>query len=533
MSSLAETLLSKTRLIEESLRRYEAEPTVERFAEFAVCVNSFGEFLLARSMLALQHASHEVEQAALALFGGDTRHPLPAATLSDLRSRVERLTALAQTQAAALTGVRERRQEAVYGATLPRGQGAILLTETPDAWIPLVRQLAPFGLGVSLSSWEAMPATGEAIALFLADAGRLPAGIRGSRLRALRERFPLARLVCLGVPSDFEALQELLAAGADHCLLQGTPLSVQVERILDLNQRDEEEAGRVLIVEDSRTAGHLIRRTLQENQMVAEIVHDPREALAALRRFNPDLVLMDMYMPGCTGVELTRIIRQHPEFLSVPIVYLSGETDVALQVDALRLGGDHFLTKPFNPVILNAVVRTKIDRYRALRRTMYYDSLTGLLNHTSGKSALDLMLDHLGEQGAPVAVVMMDIDHFKRINDTYGHPAGDQVIRSLAWLLKQRLRRGDVLCRYGGEEFLLALPHTTPAEAHAVIDRIRLDFGQIRHPWGEQYFHATLSGGIAGSPPLAEADALIQAADAALYEAKRSGRNRLCLAHAA
>ncbi len=95
----------------------------------------------------------------------------------------------------------------------------------------------------------------------------------------------------------------------------------------------------MLIVEDSKTAGQMIRRTLEENQITSEIVNDPRQTLNALKQFNPDLILMDMYMPNCTGVEVARIIRQHSEFLSIPIVYLSGETNVALQVDAMRWAG--------------------------------------------------------------------------------------------------------------------------------------------------------------------------------------------------
>jgi PleD family two-component response regulator len=197
----------------------------------------------------------------------------------------------------------------------------------------------------------------------------------------------------------------------------------------------------LLVVEDSSTAIKLIQRALEEHKIVSKAISDPRFVLDELRDFQPDLILMDMYMPKCTGVEAARVIRQHAQFLSIPIVYLSGETDVALQIDALRLGGDHFLTKPFNPVFLNAIVKSKIERYRSLRRSMYHDSLTGLLNHTSTKSALDRALAESAER--PAAGIGGDGRYrlFQKVNDTYGHPVGDQVIRSLAWLLKQRLRK--------------------------------------------------------------------------------------------
>jgi diguanylate cyclase (GGDEF)-like protein len=193
----------------------------------------------------------------------------------------------------------------------------------------------------------------------------------------------------------------------------------------------------------------------------------------------------------------------------------------------MRLGGDHFLTKPFNPVFLNAIVKSKIERYRALRRTMYHDSLTGLLNHSSGKHTLDVLLSSVAHDGGFLSVVMMDIDHFKLVNDTYGHPVGDQVIRSLSWLLKQRLRKQDIICRYGGEEFLIGLPHTDAEQAFAIIDRIRQNFSQIRHPYRDSHFLTTASGGIATYPLYQTGDALIKAADEALYHAKHNGRNRI------
>jgi diguanylate cyclase (GGDEF)-like protein len=138
-----------------------------------------------------------------------------------------------------------------------------------------------------------------------------------------------------------------------------------------------------------------------------------------------------------------------------------------------------------------------------------------------------MMLSGVTHEGGFMSVVMMDIDHFKQVNDTYGHPTGDQVIRSLSWLLKQRLRKHDMICRYGGEEFLIGLPHTDTEQAFALIDRIRRDFAQIRHPYRDGHFPATASAGIATYPLLQTSDALIKAADEALYQAKHDGRNRI------
>ena len=524
-----EELLQKSQALSSTWQRYQAMPSFESFVELAVSINSFTEFLIDKGITALHHASHQLEQVTLTLFNTEIEHPLPQAALDDLNERVLALGRMANTHATATADLVERRHDPQCPTPDDlRISQTWLIGHDPAPWADLRSQLGYFGMSAAFTTWDQpLPESVGLAPLLLLDLSSLPEAEWCNRIQALRQRFAMGQLICLGMPSDFEQLQQALRGGCDRCLLDGTPSHAIVEHIMELNERHDQEAYRVLIVEDSKTASHLIRRTLEENQIVSEIVNDPRQVLNALRQFNPDLILMDMYMPNCTGVEAARVIRQHGEFLSTPIVYLSGETNVALQVDAMRLGGDHFLTKPFNPVFLNAIVRSKIERYRALRRTMYHDSLTGLLNHSSGKHTLDMLLSSVAHEGGFLSVVMMDIDHFKQVNDTYGHPVGDQVIRSLSWLLKQRLRKQDIICRYGGEEFLIGLPHTDAEQAFAIIDRIRQDFSQIRHPYRDRHFMASASGGIATYPLYQNGDSLIKAADEALYQAKRDGRNRI------
>ncbi|MBW8306858.1 MAG: diguanylate cyclase, partial [Thiobacillus sp.] len=477
-----EELLQKNQALLNTWQRYQALPSFDSFVELAVSINSFTEFLIDKGITALHHASHQLEQVTLALFSQDVAHPLPQDALDDLNERVLALGRMANAHATATADLAERRHDLLHPTPHDlRISQTWLIGHDQPAWADLQAQLGYFGMTPQFTTWQQpLPDSAGVAPLLLLDMSSLPEAEWSNRVQALRQRFAMGQLIGLGVRSDFDQLQQALRGGCDSCLLEGTPSHAIVEHILELNERHDQETFRVLIVEDSKTASHLIRRTLEENQIKTEIVNDPRQTLNALRQFNPDLILMDMYMPNCTGVEAARIIRQHSEFLSTPIVYLSGETNVALQVDAMRLGGDHFLTKPFNPVFLNAIVKSKIERYRALRRTMYNDSLTGLLNHSSGKHMLDVLLSSVAHEGGFLSVVMMDIDHFKQVNDTYGHPVGDQVIRSLSWLLKQRLRKQDIICRYGGEEFLIGLPHTDAEQALSIMDRIRHDFSQIR-----------------------------------------------------
>jgi diguanylate cyclase (GGDEF)-like protein len=317
-----------------------------------------------------------------------------------------------------------------------------------------------------------------------------------------------------------------MRAGIDVAVPAEEQPSMVLNCVLDLVQTNEQEQYRVLVVEDSRVAVALIQRTLSQHQIDMHAISDPSRLLEALESFRPDLVLMDMYMPRFNGLEATRVLRQMAPYNSLPIVYLSGESKVGMQVEALRLGGDQFLMKPFNPVLLAAVVKTRIERFRETRRSTCLDGLTGLLNHTAAKSRLKTMVNERAGNGM-LAVAMIDIDHFKSINDTYGHPAGDQVIRGLAWLLKGRLRSIDLIGRYGGEEFLVALPDVNLKQARMVIDRIRADFSALPHAHPGGALHATFSAGLAAYPTVDTAAGLTEAADEALMEAKRLGRNRV------
>jgi diguanylate cyclase (GGDEF)-like protein len=232
-----------------------------------------------------------------------------------------------------------------------------------------------------------------------------------------------------------------------------------------------------------------------------------------------------MHMPGCTGLELAAVIRQQEAYVSVPIVYLSAETDVDKQLAAMRQGGDSFLTKPIRPEHLISAVLGRVERLRVLRSFMVRDSLTGLLNRTVLKEPLATEVARAARNGHATSFAMVDIDPFKLVNDTYGHSTGDHVIKSLSRLLQQRLRKTDVVGRYGGEEFAIILPNTTEAQAVKLLDELRVGFSQVRHQSEGREFYVTISAGVATSSNFPVANQLNNAADRALYRAKAQGRN--------
>jgi diguanylate cyclase (GGDEF)-like protein len=297
-----------------------------------------------------------------------------------------------------------------------------------------------------------------------------------------------------------------------------------IEKIEQYSHSNVQEPYRILVVDDSKAQAKYIENILIKTGMIPKVETDPMQVLVTIETFQPEIIIMDMYMPGCTGMELARVIRQQDKFHSVPIIYLSAEDDLNKQLHAMSLGGDDFLTKPIDPKHLIATLQNRGRRARSLIALMIRDSLTGLYNHTHTLHLLELEITKSRKQNKPVCFAMLDIDFFKKVNDNYGHPIGDRVLKSLSLFLKQRLRKTDHIGRYGGEEFAIVLPNTTERDAKIIINEIRERFAELPQPAGNGFFNVTFSCGIALYHD-ETTQSLCEKADQALYEAKRNGRN--------
>ena len=318
-------------------------------------------------------------------------------------------------------------------------------------------------------------------------------------------------------------------AGGQEFLTGTLEASSLLEKIEVLTCVAQYEPYKVLIIDDSRAQALHTERLLNSAGIVTRTLIEPIQAMAELADFQPDLIILDMYMPACTGTELAKVIRHNDRYVSVPIIYLSAEDDLDKQLDAMSEGGDDFLTKPIKPRHLIATVRNRAARARSLKARMVRDSLTGLYNHTHTLQLLEDARFRAERDGLPLSFAMIDIDFFKKVNDTYGHPMGDRVIKSLALFLKQRLRKTDHIGRYGGEEFAVVMPDTDAESARRVLDEIRQRFAEIQYSAQPHDLSCTFSCGIAQLAPQLDGKLLSQQADLALYVAKHGGRNQVAI----
>ena len=326
--------------------------------------------------------------------------------------------------------------------------------------------------------------------------------------------------------ADTDTRLSAVRAGGQAFYIGSLEASSLLERIETLTHGGQYEPYKVLIVDDSRAQATYTERTLNSAGILTRTLTEPARAMSELAEFQPDLIILDMYMPDCSGTELAKVIRHNDRYVSVPIIYLSAEDDLDKQLDAMGEGGDDFLTKPIKPRHLIATVRQRAARARNLHARMVRDSLTGLYNHTHILQLLDDARSRARRNEQPLSFAMLDIDFFKKVNDTYGHPMGDRVIKSLAMFLKQRLRKSDHIGRYGGEEFAVVLPDTDAATALLVLEDIRQRFAEILHPAYPQDLSCTFSCGIAELTDNDDGKSLSKHADQALYSAKHAGRNR-------
>ena len=303
-----------------------------------------------------------------------------------------------------------------------------------------------------------------------------------------------------------------------------------LDELASLTERYEKDPYQVLVIDDQPSVGSYLKSTLEEAGFLVTAISDAQQDLMPYLQNNiPDLILLDLYMPSVNGQELAGVIRQQETLISVPIVFLSNEISPQVQMHAMCTGADVFLSKPVNPLDLLYAVESRIRRGRVVRNLVTRDPLTSLANRRESLRRLEEEVLRCQRYGNRLCVALLDLDFFKRINDGFGHAAGDRVIRHFALMLKRTLREGDLAGRLGGEEYLVILPETSLPLAVTALQKVA-DYLRDNQPYEE--FSYTFSAGVTRCLPGMSVDQVLEVADQALYQAKHEGRDRIVTAGA-
>ena len=347
-------------------------------------------------------------------------------------------------------------------------------------------------------------------------------------LRALPgyERVPIAFLA-----DGSNVAHRVAAAHAGGSLYLAKPLDAytfgaSVEQLLALG---EARHARVLVIDDDEDFSLTVASILGLDGMLVTVLTDTSRILDVMDEESPDLVLLDVTMPNVNGFDIARMLRTTPRWQDVPILFLTGRSDVDTRVAAFEAGGDDYLAKPIAENELLARVRARLERRRLFREMTEKDPVTHVLSRRSLVEALAGRLSESRRHGRQLSVALLDLDQFKRVNDTYGHTVGDQVLATLGRLLGERFRLEDLRGRWGGEEFVIVFPGEAVEMAAEVLRRVLTEFANIsfRGDHGDA-FHVSFSAGVASFPEDGTTiDTLLKAADLRLYQAKAAGRNRV------
>jgi two-component system, cell cycle response regulator len=300
-----------------------------------------------------------------------------------------------------------------------------------------------------------------------------------------------------------------------------------------------EQQIKVLVADDSAVSRKLVEQTLSEKRYSLVFAKNGRETVALFAEHHPALVIVDWIMPDLTGIEICKHIRLKTKASYTYIILLTGKSGMESIVEGLAAGADDYLTKPFHPEELIARVGVgfrivELQREIEIKNVMLQelaltDSLTSLPNRRAIEDWAGRQLSGAARYGFSFWVALADLDHFKTVNDTYGHDAGDTVLKAFSKILKSKSRRSDICGRIGGEEFLFVMTHATKEDAKRVIECVRAELEATKFNFNGNSLTVTASLGLAGfaGKRAPEFSQLVAQADSALYSAKRLGRNRV------
>lgn len=345
-------------------------------------------------------------------------------------------------------------------------------------------------------------------------------------LRRLRqEQIQLPVLILQEYPS-LQCRIEAAKLGACRFTRRDQKAETILAKVFTRESRPAPELSKVLAVDDDPIFLGLVEKYLASSNVAVTCLTDPADFLGALETSAPDLIILDWEMPGVDGVELCRVLRAEPAWAQTPVFFVTSRKDTASLQEIYAAGADDYVTKPPIPEEFVTRVLNRLRRAAAYRHLSESDWLTGIANRRRACQVVEKYLALASRQSQPVSFALLDLDHFKTVNDQHGHAAGDRVLCRLAELLRSEMRTEDVVARWGGEEFLICAYNTTAGSTASRIEQLLEKLREEVFLGGNREFRVTFSAGVSEFPlhgrGLSE---LLRAADEALYVAKSKGRN--------
>jgi diguanylate cyclase (GGDEF)-like protein len=328
---------------------------------------------------------------------------------------------------------------------------------------------------------------------------------------------------------NFEMRLAAVRAGVVDFIVKPTSILGVIEKINRVLNLQKTRDYRIVFIDDHKLMGEFYQTLLEDAQCEVYFMDSVEQMFSCLDDIHPDLFLLDMNMPGVSGLDAAKMIRQQKQFDFTPIVFLTGDEQLETKLAALQGGAEDVISKSTPPALVIDLLLTRLKRSLGVREFVSKDSLTGLLNHGQIMEAAMNSFRLAHRQKSNASIAMLDLDHFKSVNDTYGHAAGDKVLSGLGQLLSRSLRTTDYIGRYGGEEFMIVLVGASPEESIEKLNAIKDAFSAIDFEFNDTVFRATFSIGLAD---LAENNSLphaINQADQALYASKVGGRNKISI----
>jgi diguanylate cyclase (GGDEF)-like protein len=345
----------------------------------------------------------------------------------------------------------------------------------------------------------------------------------------LSAREPRVPVLVLSARSSFADRVDAARRGAAAFLSKPTPPRAVLDSVERVLHRASDAGSSVMAVDDDPRVLDAMAAVLAPTGALLHTLEEPLEFWDALERWCPDVLVLDVDMPHLNGIELCRVVRNDPRWTSLPVLFLTSRTDAPTVAELYAAGADDYVQKPIVGPELVTRIHNRLERARLHRSLADTDGLTGVANRRRCEESVAQLLRLATRQQHPFSLAVLDLDHFKQVNDRAGHATGDEVIRALARHLTRGLRAEDVVSRWGGEEFVVGMYATEKDDAVRRLDRAlegfrRVDFSEA----GEEPLNVSFSGGVAQFPQDgADLNALYRAADAALYLAKENGRDRV------